>query len=162
MNELSPRRTVNCPTIRSTSSSGMWLPAPNAARSASRCWRSRCIADVHSVAEPDPNLIARAHLRLDEALDTLPPKRWYERLGERILSNFASLQSAPVAAVLLLVAGMGAGTLGGFEYAQNRAAHNAAVAQAALPAEAQGEPVAALPDLANVAGISGSRSPAQQ
>jgi anti-sigma factor RsiW len=115
----------------------------------------KVIADVHSVAEPDPNLIARAHLRLDEALDTLPPKRWYERMGECILSNFASLQSAPVAAVLLLVAGMGAGTLGGFEYAQNRAAHNAAVAQAALPAEAQGEPVAALPDLATVAGISG-------
>ena len=114
----------------------------------------KIIADVHTVAEPDPNLVARAHLRLDEALDILPPKRWYERLGQRVINNFANLQSAPVAAVLLLVAGMGAGTLGGYEYAQNRAAHNAAVAQGTAPAGAQMQP-AALPDLANVAGISG-------
>ena len=64
----------------------------------------KVLADAHPVAEPDPNLVARARLRLDEALDTLPPKRWYERLGERILNNFASLQAAPVAALLLLVA----------------------------------------------------------
>ncbi|HTV56554.1 MAG TPA: zf-HC2 domain-containing protein, partial [Terriglobia bacterium] len=71
----------------------------------------KLLADVHPVIEPDPNLIARAHLRLDEVLDALPPKRWYERLGERMLSNFASLQAAPVASVLLLVAGAGAGLL---------------------------------------------------
>ena len=76
-------------------------------------------------------------------------------MGQRILNNFASLQAAPVAALLLLVAGAGAGTLGGFEYAQNRAAHAATVARAAAPAGAQVQPAAALPELANVAGISG-------
>src|ERR1700734_2650586 len=57
----------------------------------------KVLADLHPVADPDPNLVARAHLRLDEALDTLPPKRWYERLGERVLANLASLQAAPAA-----------------------------------------------------------------
>jgi hypothetical protein len=115
----------------------------------------KVLADAHPVIEPDPNLVARAHLRLDEALDLLPPRRWFELLGQRVMNNFASLQAAPVAALLLLVAGAGAGTLGGFEYAQNRAAHAATLAQAPTPAGAQVLPAAALPQLANVAGISG-------
>ncbi len=115
----------------------------------------KLLADADPVVEPDPNLIARAHIRLDEVLDTLPPMRWFEVLGQRIMKNFASLQAAPVAALLLLVAGAGAGTLGGFEYAQNRAAHAATVAQSTTPAGAQVLPAAALPELANVAGISG-------
>src|ERR1017187_9381095 len=86
----------------------------------------KVLADAYPVAEPDANLVARSRLRLDEALDALPPQRWYERLGQRIINNFASLQTAPVAACLLLVAGAGAGSLGGYEFAQNRAAHTAA------------------------------------
>jgi len=114
----------------------------------------RILADAHPVAEPDPNLVARAHLRLDEALDTLPPKTWYERLGQRILNNFASLQSAPVAAVLLLLAGAGAGTLGGYEYAQNRAARAAIAAQPGQPTGTQVLPAGAVPQPADVSGIS--------
>lgn len=113
----------------------------------------KTIADEHPVAEPGPNLVARARLRLDEALDALPPKRWYERLSERILNHFAGLQAAPVAALLLLVAGAGAGVLGGYEYAQNRAAR-AVDALSAAPANVRAQPEAALPTLANVAGIS--------
>jgi HEAT repeats len=114
----------------------------------------KVLADLHPVAEPGPNLVARARLRLDEALDTLPPKRWYERLGERILNNFASLQAAPAAALLLLVAGAGAGMLGGYEYAQGRAAHAATTTEAASPASLKVQPAAPLPELANVSGIS--------
>jgi hypothetical protein len=113
----------------------------------------KVFADLHPVAEPGPNLVARARLRLDETLDALPPKSWYERLGERILNNFASLQSAPAAAALLLVAGAGAGVLGGFEYAQGRAAHAATTVQAVSPAAAK-EELAPLPELANVSGVS--------
>ncbi len=113
----------------------------------------KVLASAHPVVEPNPNLVARAHLRLDEALDSLPPKRWYERLGERILSNFASLQAAPVAAVLLLVAGAGAGLLGGFQYAQSRAAH-AAATQTAASTPLKAPSAEALPQLANVAGVS--------
>jgi anti-sigma factor RsiW len=114
----------------------------------------KLIADAHPVAEPGPNLVARARLRLDDALDVLPPKRWYARLGERILNNFASLQAAPIAALLLLVAGVGAGVLGGYQYAQNRAAR-ATAAQLATSAGIKLQPPAALSPLANVASISG-------
>ena len=85
----------------------------------------KVLADAHPVEEPSPNLIARSRLRLEEALDALPAKSWYERLGDRITNNFASLQRAPLAAALLLVAGMGAGTLSGYEIVQGRMAHNA-------------------------------------
>ncbi|HZB89295.1 MAG TPA: zf-HC2 domain-containing protein [Terracidiphilus sp.] len=83
------------------------------------------LAELHPVTEPPANLVARSRMRLEEALDALPPKRWLERFGERIVNNFARLQSAPVAAALLLVAGLGAGSLGGYEVAQGRAAHSA-------------------------------------
>lgn len=85
----------------------------------------RTLAALHPVLEPPANLIARARLRLEDVLDALPPKRWYERLGERVFNNFARLQAAPVAACLLLIAGLGAGSIGGFEFAQGRAAHAA-------------------------------------
>jgi HEAT repeats/Putative zinc-finger len=114
----------------------------------------KAIASLQPVQEPAPNLVARARLRLEEALDALPPKRWYERFGQRIVNNFASLQSAPVAAVLLLVVGAGAGCLGQYEYAQGRAAR-AALNQAATVAAGEQQAAAATqPDLANVAGVS--------
>jgi hypothetical protein len=84
--------------------------------------------------EPAANLVARSRLRLEEALDAIPPKRWYERLGQRMMNNFASLQAAPVAACLLLVVGAGAGSLGGYEAAQNRAAHRAQTGATAVAA----------------------------
>jgi hypothetical protein len=123
----------------------------------------KALADVLPVAEPGANLVARSRLRLDEALDALPPRRWYERLGQRLVNSFAALQAAPVAACLLLVAGIGAGGLGGYQVAQNRAAHVAAPARAAAaqPAPMQTAPAAgersqpaAQPALANVANIS--------
>jgi hypothetical protein len=89
----------------------------------------KVLADAHPVVEPPANLVARSRLRLEEALDALPPKRWYERLTQRMTNNFASLQAAPVAACLLLVVGAGAGILGGYEYAQGRAAHAAGTGQ---------------------------------
>lgn len=117
----------------------------------------KVLADARPAAELDPNLVARARLRLDEALDALPPKRWYERFGEHILNNLASLQAAPAAALLLLVAGAGAGVLAGYEYAQNRAALEAAAQAATVPAKSPPptQAPAQLPELANVAGISG-------
>jgi anti-sigma factor RsiW len=91
----------------------------------------KVLMDANPVAEPGANLVARSRLRLEEALDALPPKRWYERLSQRITNNFASLQAVPVAACLLLLVGAGAGCLGGYHYAQHRAARAAAAATAA-------------------------------
>ena len=42
----------------------------------------KALADAHPVLEPDANLVARARLKLDEALNALPPRRWYDRLGQ--------------------------------------------------------------------------------
>jgi len=33
--------------------------------------------------EPTANLVARSRMRLEEALDAIPPKRWFERLGSK-------------------------------------------------------------------------------
>ena len=93
----------------------------------------KTLAAIHPVVEPDANLIARSRLRLEEILDALPPKRWYERLGQRLLNNFAGLQAAPIGALLLLIVGAGAGTLGGYEFAQGRTAHVAGRVAAATP-----------------------------
>jgi hypothetical protein len=109
----------------------------------------KVLADAHPVVEPPANLVARSRLRLEEALDALPPMRWYERLAQRMINNFASLQAAPVAACLLLVVGAGAGILGGYEVAQSRAARAAAVAQP-LNQGALSEPSA---DIANISSI---------
>lgn len=106
------------------------------------------LAAHHPVVEPPANLIARSRLRLEEALDALPPKRWYQRLGERFINSMARMQAAPVAAALLLVVGLGAGSVSGYEFALNRAAHaatlpqHAAVSQPAVTAAPTPEEVA--------------------
>jgi anti-sigma factor RsiW len=121
----------------------------------------KVLADALPVMEPGPNLVARSRLRLDEALDALPPIRWYERLAQKMMNNVASLQAAPVAACLLLIAGMGAGSLGGYEVALGRTAHAAASVQAAASvarvttASASAQQAAGVPSLANVASVSG-------
>ena len=116
----------------------------------------KVLADAHPVLEPAANLVARSRMRLEEALDALPPMRWYERLSQRMMNGFASLQAAPVAAGLLLLVGTGAGCMGGYEYSQSRAAH-AAAAAAALNHAGQSSPVqqaAAGPaEIANISSI---------
>ena len=84
----------------------------------------KVLADAYPVEEPEANLMARSRLRLEEALDAVPPKTWLEGFAQRLRNNFANLQSAPVAAGLLLLIGGGAGALGGYHVAQSRAAHD--------------------------------------
>jgi anti-sigma factor RsiW len=117
----------------------------------------RTLAALHPAVEPPANLVARSRLRLEEALDALPPRRWYERWGQAVINNFARMQSAPVAAALLLAVGVGAGSLAGFEYAQGRAAQLATRAHASVPSAAHAiEPTAAVqaPSPEDVASIS--------
>ena len=61
------------------------------------------------VVEPSPNLLTAARVRLDEALDTLPPRSLKQRLTANVFRWFSFVQSAPALATLLL----GAGFLGG-------------------------------------------------
>ncbi|MGH9599055.1 MAG: HEAT repeat domain-containing protein, partial [Terracidiphilus sp.] len=120
----------------------------------------KVLASAYPVVEPGPNLIARSRLRLEEALDALPPMHWYERLAQRMTNNFAILQAAPAAVLLLLIAGGGIGSLAGIEYAQNHAAREAAQTSAA--AEPAAAAVAAQPEPANVSSVASIVSIARQ
>jgi len=82
----------------------------------------KLLADASPMVEPSPNLVARSRMRLEEALDSLPPTRWFERVLQKIRNNAASLQAAPIAASLLLLVGAGAGSLAGYYVSQNHAA----------------------------------------
>ena len=119
----------------------------------------KAFADNLLVLEPDANLVARARLKLDESLDALPPRRWYHRLGQQVMNNFASVWAAPLAACLLLLVGAGAGSLGGYRFAQNRATHTAATQSApvlnaaALPAIAKTADTGAPAEIANISSI---------
>jgi anti-sigma factor RsiW len=116
----------------------------------------KVLMEAHPVAEPDANLIARSRLRLEEALDALPPLRWFERLGQRLMNSFASFQAAPVAACLLLVMGAGAGSLGGYRVAENRASHvmaAQAVQAPVQPAAVSTAGTAAPAEIANISSI---------
>ena len=115
----------------------------------------KTLSMAYPVIEPDPNFVTRSRIRLEEELDALPPKSWYERFGQRILNNFSNLQAAPVAALLLLIVGAGAGTLGGYEYALARSAHAAGRASAVPIAKADPGPVVPAPsaEVANISSI---------
>jgi len=112
----------------------------------------KTLAAMHPVMDPPANLVARSRLRLEEALDALPPMHWYDRLSKRLINNLASLRAAPVAASLLLLAGVGAGGLGGYHFAELHAAHAAQKAQAAVTTAQVAVPVDVSP--ASVASIS--------
>jgi len=102
----------------------------------------KILAAAHPVLEPSPNLVARSRTRLEESLDALPPKRWYDRLADWMTRTATGLQSAPAAACLLLVAGAGLGSMGGYEFAQRHtAAAGSSVTSSADPkAEAKADP----------------------
>ena len=78
----------------------------------------KTLAAAYPVQQPDANLVARSRRRLEDSLDALPPKRWYDRVADWMTRTANGLQSAPVAACLLLVAGAGLGSMGGYWYAQ--------------------------------------------
>src|ERR1700761_7596801 len=73
------------------------------------------------MVEPSPNLVAASRMRLDEALDELPPRS----VGERLLGNtfrwMGFLKGAPALATLLI----GTGFLGGNFVARYQELHAA-------------------------------------
>ena len=93
----------------------------------------KTLSAAYPMLEPDANLAARSRRRLEDALDALPPRRWYDRVAEWMTRTATGLQAAPAAAFLLLVAGVGAGSLGGYEFAERHA-----LAGGALPEPGNG------------------------
>lgn len=61
------------------------------------------------VAEPSPNFVAQSRMRLDEALDMVPPHGMFTRLQSNFFAWVGHLRSAPALATLLV----GVGFLGG-------------------------------------------------
>lgn len=109
----------------------------------------KLLAEAHPVQDPSANLIARSRIRLDEALDALPPKRWFERVAQRLRNSFASLAAAPTAACLLVLTGVGAGSFGGYRIASYRAPAHVPATQPVV----FGQPGAAPAEIENVSSI---------
>jgi len=73
----------------------------------------------HPLIEPSPNLLAASRMRLDEALDALPPRSVTQRFFGNAFRWFGYVQGAPALTVLLV----GVGFLGGNFIARYQAAH---------------------------------------
>lgn len=61
------------------------------------------------VVEPSPNLLAQSRMRLDDALDMMPPHGFVTRLQTNFLRWMGNVQSAPALATLLVGVGFLAG-----------------------------------------------------
>jgi hypothetical protein len=61
------------------------------------------------VLEPTPNLLAQSRMRLDDALDLIPPHGFFTQLKVNFYRWYGHVQSAPALATLLLGVGFMAG-----------------------------------------------------
>ena len=107
---------------------------------------------LYPVEEPAPAMVARARMRLEEALDNMPHGSWLVRLSQLLTRSAGRLRAAPVMASLLLLAGLVAGGYGG--YLAGLKAHDAEQSRLVLnlgqpPATTEGDPA----QIANVSGI---------
>ncbi len=64
---------------------------------------------LNPVVEPSPNLLASSRMRLDEALDQIPPHGFFTRLRSNFFNWMGHIQGAPALTTLLV----GVGFLGG-------------------------------------------------
>ena len=71
------------------------------------------------MVEPSPNLLAASRMRLDEALDLMPPRSMTQRFFGNAFRWLGYVQGAPALTTLLL----GAGFLGGNAIARYQVAH---------------------------------------
>ncbi|MGO8720498.1 MAG: zf-HC2 domain-containing protein [Acidobacteriaceae bacterium] len=101
------------------------------------------------VEEPSPNFLAQSRVRLDDAIDLLPPAGLWMRLEIGVQGFFAQLHAAPGMAMAVAVVGLGIGASAG-HYWKHTLAHRpvAQVADAAEPAE-----TSAVPSVFNVSEI---------
>jgi hypothetical protein len=67
------------------------------------------LVGLYPMADPNPNLLAQSRMRLDEALDAMPPHGLLTRLTAHAMAWLGHIQGAPALATLLV----GVGFLGG-------------------------------------------------
>lgn len=99
--------------------------------------------EQHPLLEPSPNLLAASRMRLDEALDAIPPKSVMQRFWGNTFRWLGYVQGAPALTVLLV----GVGFLGGNVIARYQAAHAPQAPRPVVTANSTSGPIA------NVAGI---------
>ena len=75
--------------------------------------------ELDPVREPSPNLLAASRVRLDEALDALPPRSWVQQFFGNAFRWVGYVKGAPAFTVLLL----GLGFLGGNTLTRYQVAH---------------------------------------
>jgi hypothetical protein len=97
----------------------------------------------HPLVEPSPNLLAASRMRLDEALDAMPPRSVTQRLWGSTFRWLGYVQGAPALTVLLV----GVGFLGGNVIARYQAAHSPQPPRAVVTTNSSQGPIA------NVSGI---------
>lgn len=69
---------------------------------------------LYPVEEPTPAMVARARMRLEEALDNMPHGSLLVRLSQVFTRGVGRLRAAPVMASLLLLVGLAAGGYAGY------------------------------------------------
>ena len=94
------------------------------------------------VVDPSPNLLAASRMRLDEALDAVPPRSLTQRLSANAFRWFGFLSGAPALATLLL----GVGFLGGNLLTRYQVVHTP---------QKQGIVVVSRPGQGDIASVSG-------
>jgi HEAT repeats/Putative zinc-finger len=108
---------------------------------------------LHPIEDPSANLVARARLRLEAALDEVPQGSWMLRMLRRLRLDLMRLRSAPVMASALLVLGVAAGSYGGYKLGRHQ--HHQEQAELILQ-ELPMQPANANPSQAVVAGAPGN------
>jgi hypothetical protein len=74
------------------------------------------------VEEPSPSLLAASRIRLENAIDELPPAGLWQRMETGFLGFFAQLHAAPGVALALAALGIGIGAAGGRYWNDHRSA----------------------------------------
>ncbi len=87
------------------------------------------------VEEPSANFLAQSRVRLDDAIDLLPPPSLYLRFETGLQGFLAQLQAAPGMAMAVAILGLGIGAGGGHYWKHARAAQ---FATSSIPAAAPG------------------------
>ena len=94
------------------------------------------------VVEPSPNLLAQSRMRLDDALDLIPPHGFFTRLRSNFFTWVGHVQAAPALATLLV----GVGFLSGTYINKYQVAHQPKLPPVVLSTPSEGS-------VANVTGI---------
>ena len=104
------------------------------------------------VEEPSANLVARTRLRLEEALESMPRLSWAVSFSQQFSQGAYRLRSAPVAAAVVLLIGLAAGSYGG--YRAGARVHDIAQLSLILRATQANQSGASAPEqIANVSSI---------